>query len=83
MTDASIQKYCKARLFSEVGKKTPVAVRFSTVGKWSSAVMGASIYGFGWNSVMHYTCNYLPFGGLRCLDWSSGETHTQETTVIL
>ncbi|GFR09547.1 catalase [Trichonephila clavata] len=27
-----ITKYCKAKLFSEVGKKTPIAVRFSTVG---------------------------------------------------
>ena len=27
-----ITKYCKAKLFSEVGKKTPVFVRFSTVG---------------------------------------------------
>jgi len=27
-----ITKYCKAAVFSEVGKKTPVAVRFSTVG---------------------------------------------------
>lgn len=28
----NIQKYCRASVFSEVGKKTPVAVRFSTVG---------------------------------------------------
>ncbi|XP_057367358.1 catalase-like [Daphnia carinata] len=27
-----ITKYCKAAVFSQVGKKTPVAVRFSTVG---------------------------------------------------
>ncbi|XP_068210848.1 catalase-like [Palaemon carinicauda] len=27
-----ITKYCKANLFSEVGKRTPIAVRFSTVG---------------------------------------------------
>ncbi|XP_046390887.1 catalase isoform X1 [Ischnura elegans] len=27
-----ISKYCKACLFSEVGKKTPIGVRFSTVG---------------------------------------------------
>lgn len=27
-----ITKYCKAKVFSEVGKKTPVFVRFSTVG---------------------------------------------------
>lgn len=27
-----ITKYCKAEVFSKVGKKTPVAVRFSTVG---------------------------------------------------
>lgn len=29
-----ITKYCKAKLFSEVGKKTPVFVRFSTVGMY-------------------------------------------------
>jgi len=27
-----IQKYCKANLFNKIGKKTPVAIRFSTVG---------------------------------------------------
>lgn len=27
-----ISKYCKADLFSSIGKQTPVAVRFSTVG---------------------------------------------------
>ncbi|EEB14972.1 Catalase, putative [Pediculus humanus corporis] len=27
-----IRKYCRASVFSEIGKKTPVAVRFSTVG---------------------------------------------------
>ncbi|KAF2361008.1 Catalase immune-responsive domain [Trinorchestia longiramus] len=27
-----ITKYCKAAIFSEVGKKTPLAIRFSTVG---------------------------------------------------
>ncbi|XP_076467359.1 catalase-like isoform X2 [Babylonia areolata] len=27
-----VTKYCKANVFSQVGKKTPVAVRFSTVG---------------------------------------------------
>jgi len=27
-----ISRYCKAKVFSEVGKKTPLAVRFSTVG---------------------------------------------------
>lgn len=32
VTSAEITKYCKAKLFEEVGKKTPVAVRFSTVG---------------------------------------------------
>jgi catalase len=26
-----ITKYCKAKMFSEIGKKTPIAVRFSTV----------------------------------------------------
>ena len=28
-----IMKYCKADVFSEIGKKTRVCVRFSTVGK--------------------------------------------------
>jgi len=27
-----ISKYCKADIFSSIGKQTPVAVRFSTVG---------------------------------------------------
>ena len=27
-----ITKYCKAKIFSKVGKQTPLAVRFSTVG---------------------------------------------------
>lgn len=27
-----ISKYCKAALFSEIGKRTPIAVRYSTVG---------------------------------------------------
>ena len=28
-----ISKYCKAKVFSQVGKRTPIAVRFSTVGE--------------------------------------------------
>lgn len=32
VTSTEITKYCKAKLFSTLGKKTPVAVRFSTVG---------------------------------------------------
>ena len=28
-----ITKYCKASIFSEIGKKTEMAVRFSTVGQ--------------------------------------------------
>ena len=31
-----ISKYCKAKLFDTIGKRTPVAVRFSTVGKFVS-----------------------------------------------
>ena len=31
-TSGDIRKFCKAKLFSEVGKKTALAVRFSTVG---------------------------------------------------
>ena len=33
VTSNEITKYCKAKLFSQVGKRTSVAVRFSTVGK--------------------------------------------------
>lgn len=32
VTDPEIQKYSAAKLFSQVGKRTPIAVRFSTVG---------------------------------------------------
>jgi len=28
-----ISKYCKAKIFSQIGKRTPLAVRFSTVGE--------------------------------------------------
>ena len=28
-----ISRYCKARIFERVGKRTPLAVRFSTVGR--------------------------------------------------
>lgn len=34
-----ITKYCKAKVFSEIGKRTPVAVRFSTVGKYRRFVV--------------------------------------------
>ena len=33
-TTHDISKYCKAKLFNKIGKRTPVAVRFSTVGKF-------------------------------------------------
>ena len=29
-----ITKYCKAKVFEKIGKRTPCAVRFSTVGKY-------------------------------------------------
>ena len=32
VTSTLLTKYCKAKLFQSVGKRTPVAVRFSTVG---------------------------------------------------
>jgi catalase len=32
VTSPALTQYCKAKLFSQVGKKTPLAVRFSTVG---------------------------------------------------
>ena len=28
-----ITKYCKAKIFSKIGKRTPLGVRFSTVGE--------------------------------------------------
>ena len=28
-----ITEYCKAKVFGQIGKRTPIAVRFSTVGK--------------------------------------------------
>ena len=28
-----ITRYCKAKIFSKIGKRTPIAVRFSTVGE--------------------------------------------------
>lgn len=32
VTSSEITKYCKAKLFEKVGKKTPIFLRFSTVG---------------------------------------------------
>ena len=32
VTSSKIRSYCRSKLFEEVGKQTPVAVRFSTVG---------------------------------------------------
>ncbi|MCP3665670.1 MAG: catalase [Gammaproteobacteria bacterium] len=32
VSSSEITKYCKSKLFSFVGKRTPVGVRFSTVG---------------------------------------------------
>lgn len=32
VTSTEITKYCKAKIFDQMGKRTPVAVRFSTVG---------------------------------------------------
>lgn len=32
VTSPAIQQFCRAKLFEKVGKRTPVAVRFSTVG---------------------------------------------------
>lgn len=32
VTDDTISKYSKAKLFSRVGKRTPILLRFSTVG---------------------------------------------------
>ena len=29
-----ITNFCKAKIFEQIGKKTPLAVRFSTVGKY-------------------------------------------------
>ena len=38
-----ISKYCKAKVFSHIGKKTPIAVRFSTVGKFISVCITVDI----------------------------------------
>ena len=32
VTNIEIMKYCKASFFNTIGKRTPIAVRFSTVG---------------------------------------------------
>jgi catalase len=32
VTDSEITKYCAAKVFEKVGKRTPIAIRFSTVG---------------------------------------------------
>ena len=32
VTSTEIHKYCKAKIFDQIGKRTPLAVRFSTVG---------------------------------------------------
>ncbi|KAF1314264.1 Catalase, partial [Globisporangium splendens] len=32
VTHSDITKYCKAKLFGQVGKRTPIGIRFSTVG---------------------------------------------------
>ncbi|CAN0268730.1 unnamed protein product, partial [Discosporangium mesarthrocarpum] len=32
VTTPELKKHCKAKMFSHVGKRTPLAVRFSTVG---------------------------------------------------
>ena len=37
-----ITQYCKANVFSTVGKRTPIAVRFSTVGEWRRVYMVVS-----------------------------------------
>ena len=34
-----ITKYCKAKIFEKVGKKTPMFLRFSTVGKLQKTPM--------------------------------------------
>ena len=39
-----ITKYCKAKVFSQVGKRTPIAIRFSTVGKLLGSMYWELIY---------------------------------------
>lgn len=37
VASSEIKKYCAAKLFGKIGKKTPVAIRFSTVGGESAS----------------------------------------------
>lgn len=46
-----ITRYCKAKVFEHVGKTTPIAVRFSTVGKDNHVIL----------SQVLKCCHYLKF----------------------
>lgn len=41
-----ISQYCKAKVFSHIGKRTPIAVRFSTVGEsmWISVTLAITSF---------------------------------------
>lgn len=41
-----ISRYCKAKVFEHVGKTTPIAVRFSTVGKKSHKSCSGIMHAF-------------------------------------
>ena len=34
-----ISRYCKAKIFDRVGKRTPCVVRFSTVGRYNNIIL--------------------------------------------
>ena len=44
-----ITRYCKAKVFSTVGKRTPIAVRFSTVGEGGGSGVCMVVSGEGWS----------------------------------
>ncbi|KAF6102487.1 catalase [Phyllostomus discolor] len=48
-----ITKYCKAKVFEHVGKRTPIAVRFSTVGKsvFLLECYSCTLFGFIYNLI--------------------------------
>ena len=50
-----ITKYCKAKVFSQIGKRTPIAVRFSTVGK----LLIVNVYTCC--KTVHMAISYLPW----------------------
>ena len=48
-----ISKFCKAKVFSHVGKRSPIAVRFSTVGELIAVVYELKV------NTTHIACIYM------------------------